>query len=273
MTLLRILTSITSLLFCVGASTVHAQVSSEPFRLDRISIVQFTDLGNGKLGLQTGVLTLGGGVAWRPVATVDRPANTPEWALSRHLIRAEHWSAYRALGPLALESFEVLEGAVQIFVGDVAHYAVGIRADAPLPPGRLINLSTLVNLSGPGQTVTAGFVIKDHARSVLIRAVGPGLTQFGVTHPLADPFISIQKRGQTLVFNNDWWNQLGRAEVESAIGRVGAFPLSAGSRDAARVVNLAPGAYAVLVENAVPGNAGGTVLIEIYDLPSDFTVE
>ena len=55
--------------------------------------------------------------------------------------------------------------------------------------------------------------------------------------------------------------------------RVGAFPLPASSRDSARVVNLAPGAYTVLVESAVPGNAGGTVLIEIYDLPSDFIVE
>jgi len=273
MRLLHSLALITCLVLGASVSRIQAQSTGEPFRLDRIAVTQFTDLGSGTLGLRNGVMRLGGSVLWRPMITVDRPTNTPEWALNRNLIRTDHWNAYYALGAFALEGFEVLEGSVKIFVGDVPYYAVGTREDADLPPGRLSNLSTLVSLSGPGQTVTAGFVIENHARSVLIRAVGPGLSQFGVTNPLPDPFISIQKRGQTIAFNNDWWNQLGRTEVESAAGRVGAFPLTAGSSDSARVVSLAPGAYTVLVENTVPGHAGGTVLIEIYDLPSDFNVE
>jgi hypothetical protein len=45
----------------------------------------------------------------------------------------------------------------------------------------------------------------------------------------------------------------------------GAFPLAAGSRDAALVLSLAPGAYTLRVSGV--GGASGVALAEIYLLP------
>jgi hypothetical protein len=47
---------------------------------------------------------------------------------------------------------------------------------------------------------------------------------------------------------------------------LGAFPLLAGSKDAADVLRLAPGAYTV-VASAGAGDAGGEALLEVYTLP------
>ncbi|MFO1449703.1 MAG: hypothetical protein U1F61_16215 [Opitutaceae bacterium] len=254
----------------LGASVAPA---AELFRLDRIAITRYTEAGQGKLSLQSGVLLLNGSLRWRPAIVIDRPAGTPDYALNRTLVSVSNWLAYYNLGSAAVSNFELLENSVKIFVGDNSYYAVGIREDAAFANGRVVNLSTRLRLSGPGDSAIAGFIITERPRSVLIRAVGPGLTAFGVTNPLANPFLSVQRNGQTQVYNDNWWDQLGRAEVETATATVGAFPLTVGSADAARVVTLVPGAYTVLVESATASSTGGTVLIEVYDIPADLDIE
>ncbi len=269
---MRSLPSWFALLVAVIA-TAGAAPAAELFRLDRIAITRFSEAGPGKLSRQTGVLLLNESIRWRPAVVIDRPANVPGYALNRLLISTAYWHAYYALGSGALTNFEVLEDSVTIFVGDTTYYAVGIRGDAAFANGRVVNLSTLVRLAGPGDSATAGFIITERPRSVLIRAVGPGLAAFGVSAPLANPFLSVQRNGQTLVFNDNWSEQPARSEVEAATTTVGAFPLAAGSADAARVITLSPGAYTVRVESATTTTAGGTVLIEVYDLPADLDIE
>ncbi|MBL9195540.1 MAG: hypothetical protein JNJ82_24495 [Opitutaceae bacterium] len=261
-----------ALLLAASATAVAAQ-AAELFRLDRIAITRFSEAGPGKLSRQTGVLLLNESIRWRPAVVIDRPANLPSYALNRTLVSTDYWHAYYALGSGALTNFEVLENAVTIFVGDNTYYAVGVREDAAFANGRVVNLSTLVRLAGPGDSATAGFIITDRPRSVLIRAVGPGLAGFGVTAPLANPFLSVQRNGLTLFFNDNWSDQPGRTEVETATATAGAFPLALGSADAARVVTLTPGAYTVRVEGASATSAGGSVLIEVYDIPADLDVE
>jgi len=57
----------------------------------------------------------------------------------------------------------------------------------------------------------------------------------------------------------------GTAEIAAAAARAGAFALPAGSRDAAVLAVLEPGAYTVQVSG--PGAATGVALLEIYDVP------
>ena len=54
----------------------------------------------------------------------------------------------------------------------------------------------------------------------------------------------------------------GNAEAGAAFGRVGAFGRTPGSRDAALLVNLEPGAYTAQVSG---GGGTGVALAEIYD--------
>ena len=63
------------------------------------------------------------------------------------------------------------------------------------------------------------------------RAVGPGLTQFGVTGILADPQLSLVPLGKDFaVAANDNWG--GTAALQAAFAQAGAFALPAGGGDA-----------------------------------------
>ena len=127
---------------------------------------------------------------------------------------------------------------------------------------RLINVSAR-NRVGTGEDILiAGFNIAGTgAKQLLIRAVGPKLTAFGVTGVLADPKLEIYNGAGAKLTENDSW----AASLASTFDAVGAFQLDAGSRDAALVTTLTPGAYTVQVRGADGGT--GEALIEIYEVP------
>lgn len=241
--------------------------SAEPFRLDRVAIVRFTDIGEGKLRRQQGILMIEGRVQWRGSFDLPRPANTPDWALDRALITPEGWLSYYNLGFGAVDNFELTDGSVRFRIGEESYHFIAPRETPYLAAGRVINLSTRTRLAGNGDAVIAGFVIEDRPRTVLVRGIGPGLARFGVAQPAPNPFLSIKRNGQTILFNDDWNARPDADAVRQATARVGAFPLDEGSRDAAYLAVLAPGAYTVHVEPAAPNLPGGEVLIEIYSAP------
>lgn len=134
-------------------------------------------------------------------------------------------------------------------------------------PAPLTNVSLRASAGG-GATSIAGFVITGPTpRAVLVRAVGPGLSAFGVTGFLADPKLSVPKAGPPLDVG-DQWQEHGATDAIRAVESVtGAFPLATGSADAALILPaLSPGAYTVHVDSATAGQAG-EVLIEVYLLP------
>jgi hypothetical protein len=110
----------------------------------------------------------------------------------------------------------------------------------------------------------AGFTLSGNvAKRVLIRGVGPSLTQFGVTGTLANPMLAVY-RGATVVADNDDWG--GGEDLAAAFRSVGAFTLaSPTSRDAALLVTLQPGSYTAQLSGV--GGTTGVALIEVYELP------
>ena len=138
--------------------------------------------------------------------------------------------------------------------------------DIDPPSGtRLVNVSARMNVSAGEGTLIAGFVISGTVpKTVLIRAVGPTLSGFAVTGVLADPMITVYSGNTALATNDNWEAGINTsAQISSASAQVGAFPLVAGSKDAALLVTLAPGAYSVQVTGI--GNPAGIALIEVYD--------
>ncbi|GAB5561166.1 MAG: hypothetical protein SynsKO_28130 [Synoicihabitans sp.] len=124
---------------------------------------------------------------------------------------------------------------------------------------RLINLSARTEV-GSNQAVTVGFVIGGTtSRTLLIRAVGPGLEAFNVPGVLPNPSITLL-RGQDVEAANDDWG--GTALIRDTADEVGAFPLEANSADAALLASLPPGAYTAQVTGA--GDQSGVVLVEVY---------
>ena len=136
-------------------------------------------------------------------------------------------------------------------------------SDAAAAAGRFISLSARATVSD-GYPLITGFVISgSSAKSVLLRAVGPGLSGFGVTAPLAAPRMQIYNNATLLYAINTGWDASGDASNLIAVfNRLGEFPLAAGSADAATLVTLSPGAYTVVIPD---GQGSGTVLAEVYD--------
>lgn len=128
----------------------------------------------------------------------------------------------------------------------------------------LANLSTRAWL-GEGESLIGGVAIAGSVpRRLLIRAIGPSLTQFGVADALADPALAVYA-GQTLLAANDDWSSSGDAtDIAALAAAAGAFPLAVGARDAAILVEVPPGAYTV---HAFGKAESGTTLIEVYDVP------
>jgi hypothetical protein len=131
---------------------------------------------------------------------------------------------------------------------------------------RLVNLSSRLRLrSGDvDRSAIAGFVVTGgKAKSILVRAVGPGLANFGIRDALAGPRLQLRDSAGTVVAENDGWGN--NSDVAAAGQRVGAFALVNGSRDSALLAALAPGAYTVQVTSA----GSGITLLEVYDAASD----
>lgn len=137
-----------------------------------------------------------------------------------------------------------------------------------LQPTRITNISTR-SVAGTGDnTLVAGFVIRGSgSKPLLVRAVGPTLSNFGVPRPLANPSLLVQSSAGAAVASNDDWGST--SALSTLFGRVGAFPLTAGSRDAAVQTSVSPGTYSVVVGG---GSPAGTNLVEIYDLDSSGNV-
>lgn len=126
--------------------------------------------------------------------------------------------------------------------------------------GRLINLSTRSHAGSGEDTMIAGFVIEGEGQlRLLLRGIGPTLTQYQVPNALADPVLVLY-RGNTVIDTNDDW----KAEDAAAMAGV-AFALPVGSKDAALVVSLGGGVYSLHVRGA--NNSSGTALAEVYVLP------
>lgn len=130
-----------------------------------------------------------------------------------------------------------------------------------LQPTRITNISSRSAAGGGDNTLVAGFVIRGTgSKPLLIRAAGPTLASFGVARPLTNPSLTVQSSAGVAVAGNDDWGS--STTLSTLFGRVGAFPFTAGSRDAALEARIGPGSYAAVVGGAA---TAGTALIEIYD--------
>lgn len=132
--------------------------------------------------------------------------------------------------------------------------------------GQLANLSCRAQVGTGDGVIIPGFVLSGTAaRTVLVRAVGPGLSAFGVVGGLADPTITVFRGDTTIATNDNWQEQANSPAVATAAVSTGAFALATGSKDSALVLTLNPGAYTFRV--AGNGASTGVALVEVYVLP------
>jgi hypothetical protein len=131
---------------------------------------------------------------------------------------------------------------------------------------RLTALATRAHVGTGAAVLIGGFtVIGDDQVTLLVRAVGPGLSPFAVSDLLIDPQPTLYRAGAAFAGNDNWSNSVDATAVQSAATRVGAFALAAASKDAALLVSLPAGSYTAVINGA--GGAIGTALLEVYAVP------
>ncbi len=156
--------------------------------------------------------------------------------------------------------------------GSVTTSEVTLAIAAANEAGRLVNLSLLTALSAADSgSFTMGAVVGGAGtvgtKPLLVRAVGPALSAFGVGNPVRDPALEFFT-GTTRIGENDNWG--GTAALRTAFASVGAFPYADTSSLDAAIFNpaVAPGNNSVRVTGV--GGATGGVLAELYDAtPND----
>jgi Immunoglobulin domain/Domain of unknown function (DUF5122) beta-propeller len=151
-------------------------------------------------------------------------------------------------------------------------------ADTGPQTSRMVNLSSRAFVGTGTENLIVGFNISGPApEKVLIRAVGPGLAQFGVGGILAVPQLTLYDgNGKVIATNTGWGNApvAGSSTVQATIGTptsatfssVGAFGVTGGSADCALVATLLPGSSYTAEVTGV-GSTTGVALAEIYEVP------
>jgi cyclophilin family peptidyl-prolyl cis-trans isomerase len=125
-------------------------------------------------------------------------------------------------------------------------------------PGSLLaNLSTRGKV-GTGANVMIGGVIVTDDKTVLVRALGPTLTQFGVANALPDPALELRNAQGALVDSNDNWQT---SPQKTQIQATGYAPPNAA--EPALYVSLPTGNYTAIVRGVGPAPTG-TALVEVY---------
>lgn len=134
-------------------------------------------------------------------------------------------------------------------------------------PGRLVNISTRMQVRTGEEVLIGGFIMRgDAPKRVLVRAIGPSLATEGIPadEVLVDPQLELYDgAGNPIAVNDDW----GTANKQDIID-TGVPPKS--SKEAAILITLPANStglgYTAIVRGAA--NTIGVALVEVYDLDS-----
>ena len=109
-----------------------------------------------------------------------------------------------------------------------------------------------------------GFIVGGSGnKDVLLRALGPTLTQFGVNGVLGDPTLELRDGSGALIMSNDNW----KSDQQAAISATGLAPPN--DVESAIRHTFTPGSYTAIVRGK--NNTTGVALVEAYDLDNGET--
>jgi sugar lactone lactonase YvrE len=180
-------------------------------------------------------------------------------------LNGPHGLAFDAAGNLFSADYN--SGNIYKFApaGTRSTFASGLRNPANLlfQPARasannLINISTRASVqTGQGVTIGGFIVTGTDSKRVVIRGLGPTLTQFNVSGVLADTFLTLFDGNSNVLWTNDNWKDT----QQTAIQATGLAPPN--DLESAILQILPPGHYTA----ALSGKNGttGVGLVEVYD--------
>ena len=142
--------------------------------------------------------------------------------------------------------------------GLVELYDLGTASLETSSNATLAQISTRGTVQGGDNVMIGGFIISDIATKVIVRAIGPSLTQFGVPGALENTTLELfDSNGTSFAFNDDW-----KTDQEQPIRDTTVPPTD--DRESAIVKTLSPGSYTAIVRGK--NGAAGVALVEVYAL-------
>ena len=145
---------------------------------------------------------------------------------------------------------------------------VGAFEYGGVAPATLGNVSTRAFVQTGDNVVIGGFIVQGtQTKRLIIRAIGPELTQYGVPNALANPKLELHDCTGALIASNDNWQFtiIGGIithdqglEIRNS-GHAPGNPL-----ESAIIADLPPGNYTAIVRGV--NNMTGVALVEAYDL-------
>ncbi len=146
---------------------------------------------------------------------------------------------------------------------DVIGYDL-VRGTAP----HLANLSTRAFVQTGDHLMIGGLIVQGtEPKRVILRAIGPELSQYGVPNAMANPTLELHNASGAVIASNDDWQHTTIGGIISsdqvqAIQNSGHAPTD--GRESAIIANLPPGNYTAIVRGLQ--NTVGVALVEAYDL-------
>jgi len=135
-------------------------------------------------------------------------------------------------------------------------------------PSHLGNISTRGFVQTGDNVMIGGFIVQGTGlKTVIVRAIGPELTPFGVPDALADPTLELHDGTMALIASNDNWQTtiiggIITANQVAEIQNSGHAPTMA--TESAIIATLPPCNYTAIVRGV--NNTTGVALVEVYDL-------
>ena len=135
----------------------------------------------------------------------------------------------------------------------------------------LDNISTRAFVQTGNDVMIGGFIVQGTGpKRVILRAIGPELSPFGIPNALADPTLELHNGTGALIASNDNWQTtviggIITGSQVSAIQDSGHAPTQPG--ESAIIATLPPGNYTAIVRGS--NNSVGVALVEVYDLDPD----
>jgi hypothetical protein len=123
------------------------------------------------------------------------------------------------------------------------------------------NIATRGFVDSGDNALIGGFIIGPAggaSTTVVVRATGPSLTNFGIAGALQDPTIELHDgNGAILAFNDNWAGDVNQGLIPSSLK-------PSDPRECAVYLVLPPGNYTAVVRGS--GNYTGVGLVEVYNI-------
>ena len=153
-----------------------------------------------------------------------------------------------------------LLGNVQLIATNSSGTATSTLAFFQQVSGTAKNISTRLAVGTSDNVPIGGIIIQGNApKKVIIRAIGPNLTQYGVPGALQDPTLELHDgTGAVIGTNDNWQDDPGAAQIQAD------HLAPTDNRESATIVTLAPGNYTAIVRGQ--SDTTGVALVEAFVL-------